>query len=161
MGHVIPSQNRTLLEIFQEKVPGTDRHLISPELIAYLKWLIYVAAYEDRSTVDHLAFYQKQVAFYQNPAYYKMWRALLFKELDEWYKEYPATKKRKSYGTASGSAGVVVVDREFKNVDNFIDFIDVAAHAGGARAPAAGVALAAAATAAAASTGAAASGGPA
>ena len=95
------------------------------------------------------------------PAYYTMWRALLFKEVDEWYKEHPPTKKCKSYGTPSGSPGVVVVDREFKNVDNFIDFIDVAARAGGAnlKEPAAGVALAAAAAAAAASTGAAASGG--
>jgi hypothetical protein len=42
------------------------------ELIAYLKWLIYVAAYEDRSTVAHVEFYQKQVLFYQNPANYTM-----------------------------------------------------------------------------------------
>ena len=49
MGRVIPSRERTLLEIFAEKVPGTEEHLISAELIAYLKWFIYVAAYEDRS----------------------------------------------------------------------------------------------------------------
>ena len=100
MGHVIPSRDRTLRQIFTEKVPGTDRHLISPELIAYLKWLIYVSAYEDRSTVAHVEFYQKQVVLYQNPANYKMWRSLLCKELDGWYPEHQPTKKYRSYGTA-------------------------------------------------------------
>ena len=83
MGHVIPSRNRKLVQIFTEKVPGTDLHLISPKLIAYLKWLIYVSAYEDRSTVAHVEFYQKQVLFYRNPAKYKMWRSLLYKEWEE------------------------------------------------------------------------------
>jgi hypothetical protein len=100
MGYVIPSRNRTLRQIFTEKVPGTDRHIISLELIAYLKWLIYVSAYEDRSTVAHVEFYQKQVAFYQDATHYKMWRSLLYKELDEWFAEHPPTRKRKSHGTA-------------------------------------------------------------
>jgi hypothetical protein len=56
MGHVIPSRNRTLVQIFSEKLPGTDRQLISLEFIAYLKWLIYVAAYEDSSTLAHFSF---------------------------------------------------------------------------------------------------------
>ena len=108
MGHLIPRTDHTLLEIFQEMVPGTNRHLISAELIAYLKWLIYVAAYQDRSTVDHVEFYQKQVALYQNPARFKMWRSLLYKELDEWYKEHLPSKKHKSYGATSGSPSVAV-----------------------------------------------------
>ena len=133
---MIPSQNRTIKQIFQDKVPGTeDRHLISPELIAYLKWLIYVAPYEDRSAVDHVQFYQKQVAYKPNPAYYKIWRSLLqlFKELDGWYKEHLPSKKRRSCGTASGSANVIVVDREFMNVDFFIDqgLLDYYSHAAG------------------------------
>jgi hypothetical protein len=57
-GHAIPSCNCTLMQIFTEKVPCTDQHLISKGLIAYLKWLIYIAAYEDRSTVAHVEFYQ-------------------------------------------------------------------------------------------------------
>jgi hypothetical protein len=167
MSHVIPSCSRTLREIFKEKVPGTDRQLISPELIAYLKWLIYVAAYEDRSTLAHVEFYQKQVALFQNPATYKIWRSLLYKELDEWYKEHPPTKKRKSYGAASGSPSVVA-DYQIRNVDNFVDLLDddvdvAGAPAGRASAPpAAGVALAAAASAAAqAAAASAAAGGPA
>ncbi len=31
---------------FTEKIPGTERHLISEELIAFLSWIIYVAAYK-------------------------------------------------------------------------------------------------------------------
>ena len=131
MGHLIPSGDRTLWEIFQEIVPGTERHLISAELIAYLKWLIYVGAYPDRATVDHVEFYQKQVALYQNPARYKMWRSLLYKELDEWYKEHPPSKKRRSRGAASGSSSVVA-DYELPEVADFIDLLDVAAGAGGA-----------------------------
>ena len=109
----------------------------------------------------HVEFYQQQVLFYQNPANYKMWRSLLYKELDTWYKDHPpSSKKRRSYGSSSGSPSVVV-RREFLNVDNFVDLLDDATGAGGASAgaPAAGVALAAAASAAAAaSTAAAASG---
>ena len=82
MGHVIPSRNHTLVQIFSEKLPGgTDRQLISLEFIAYLKWLIYVAAYEDSSTLAHheeFRDYQKQVLFFQNPEKYNVWRTLLY-----------------------------------------------------------------------------------
>ena len=148
MGHVIPSQNRALKEIFKDKVPGMardkdhDLQVISPELIAYLKWLIYVAAYEDRSLVEHEQFYQDQVAFYRNPAYYKIWRSLLYQELHAWYQEHPrSSKKRKSCGKASGH--VAVVNRTFQHMDDFVDLLDDDGGAGGARAPAAGAALAA------------------
>jgi hypothetical protein len=149
MGHVIPSRNSTLVQIFKEKVPGSDQHLISQELIAYLKWLIHVAAYNDRSTLAHAVFYQKQVLLYQNPANYKMWRSQLYKELDEWYKEHLPSKKRKIHGAALGNP-IVVVNSEFKDVD----YLDVVTGAGGGGAPAAGVALAAAASPAAAAPGA-------
>jgi hypothetical protein len=161
MGHVIPTGDHTLKEIFKDKVPGMDQDhdLISPELIAYLKWLIYVAPYGDRSMVDHEEFYENQVAFYRDPAYYKIWRSLLYRELDAWYTEHPSSKKRRSKGAASGR--VTVVNRKFQNVDDFIDLLDDDAGAGGASAPAAGVALAAAAAAeSAASLGAGAVGGP-
>ena len=79
-----------------------------------------------------------------------MWRALLYKELEEWYTEHPpASKKRKSTGGASRITNVVV-DEEFFPVDNFVDFLDDlepgACTAGGARAgpsPAAAAAAAA------------------
>jgi hypothetical protein len=86
-----------------------------------------------------------------------MWRSLLYKELDDWYKEYQPSKKRKSLGAASGRH-IVVFDRKFKDVVNLVDYLDIATNAGGAGAPAAGVAPAAAANAAAAAPGA--GGGP-
>ena len=48
MGRLIPSPGRRIRDIFMEKVHGTDKFLVSAELIAYLKWLIYVAAFKDR-----------------------------------------------------------------------------------------------------------------
>ena len=70
MACVIPSRDHNLRQIFKEKVPGTDQDRIGQQLIAYLKWLIYVAAYEDRSTLAHEEFYQKQVVIFQNPETY-------------------------------------------------------------------------------------------
>ena len=43
---------RTIAEIFEEKIPNIGendeggRYLVSPELIAYLQWLIYSAQYK-------------------------------------------------------------------------------------------------------------------
>jgi hypothetical protein len=150
MSYVIPSHNSALKQIFLEKVPGTDQDLVGPQLIAYLKWLIYVSAFDDRSLVAHDEFYQKQVLRFQNPANYRMWRSLLFKELEEWYTKHPpSSKKRKSTGGASQITDIVV-DEEFFPVDNYIDFLDNpesgAGTAGGARAgpsPAAAAAAAA------------------
>ena len=142
MGYLIPSPTRTLKEIFQEKIYGTDKFLVSAELIAYLKWLIYVAAFKDRSGLNHEEFYGKEVAFLNHPNN-KTWRGHLFKALEAWYTEFKATKKRarKSTGKAADGFGIDE-DREFfDNVDNFDDPL-----ADGA--PAAGVALAAAAAAA-------------
>jgi hypothetical protein len=64
MAYMISSGNCKPEQIFMEKVPGTDQNLISTELIAYLKWLICVAAYEDDSTLPHEEFYQKQVLLF-------------------------------------------------------------------------------------------------
>jgi hypothetical protein len=64
MAYMISSGNCKLEQIFMEKVPSTDQNLISMELIAYLKWLICVAAYEDDSTLPKEEFYQKQVLLF-------------------------------------------------------------------------------------------------
>ena len=57
MGYLVPSPTRTLKEIFQEKIHwhSTDKFLVSAELIGsgYLKWLIYVAAFKDRTGLNH------------------------------------------------------------------------------------------------------------
>jgi hypothetical protein len=161
MACVIPSRDHNLRQIFKEKVPGTDQDRIGQQLIAYLKWLIYVAAYEDSSMLAHEEFYQKQIVIFQNPETYKVWRTLLYKELDEWYNDHPpASKKHKSTGGASRIADVVVGGDEFLKVDidNFVDLLDDdesgAGTAGGARVgpSAATAALAAAASAAAAAS---------
>jgi len=146
MGRLIPSRERTLLQIFSEKVPGTDQHLISAELIAYLKWLIYVAAYEDRSRVDHETIYNREVAWLNKPEN-KMWRSLLYKELEQWWSVHPpSSKKRKSISNAVGATVIDDDDRRYMSVDNFVDPLAGAASQAGALA---GADAAAAATAAA------------
>jgi hypothetical protein len=88
--------------------------------------LIYVAAYEDRSMVAHVEFDKKEAVFLQNPEKYKIWRSLLYKELDERYKVHPPlSKKCKSSGTASERAAIVV-ERQFIYMDNFVDCPDAA-----------------------------------
>ena len=141
MGYLVPSPTRTLKEIFQEKIHGTDKFLVSAELICYLKWLIYVAAFKERSGLNHKEFYAKEVAFLNHPNN-KSWRGHLFKALEAWYAEFKPTKKRarKSAGKAADGVGIDE-NRPFINVDNFDDPL-----ADGA--PAAGVAVAAAAAAA-------------
>ena len=49
MGYLVPSPTRTLKEIFQEKIHRSDKFLVSAELIGYLRWLIFVAAFKDRT----------------------------------------------------------------------------------------------------------------
>ena len=46
---------------------GTEKFPVSEDLIAYLKWLIYVAAFKDGGNADHVAFYNKEVAFLSHP----------------------------------------------------------------------------------------------
>jgi hypothetical protein len=46
MGRLIPGAGCTFEDIFKEKIPGTEQHPISEELITNLSWLIYVAAFK-------------------------------------------------------------------------------------------------------------------
>ena len=55
MGYLVPSPTRTLKDIFQEKIPGTDKFLVSAELISYLKLLIYVAVFKVTSLFSYLS----------------------------------------------------------------------------------------------------------
>ena len=91
MGYLIPNPSRTLKEIFKEKIYGTQKFLVSAELIAYLKWLIYVAAFKDRGNVDHEAFHNKEVAYLNHPDNQR-WRGLLYTALDAWYSEFKPSK---------------------------------------------------------------------
>ncbi len=121
MGRLIPGPGRTLKEIFKEKIYGTDKHVISEELVAYLMWLIYIAAFKDRSNVPHEVFYNTKVAYLRSAAL--RWRTDLYIKLAAWYEKYPPSKKR------SRSSGATVVDdvgefvRAYKivNLDEFVD----------------------------------------
>ena len=67
MGRLIqvPSMGCSLKDIFKERVPGADKFLVSAELIAYLKWLIYVAAFKDRATLQNEVFYRRELAMFK------------------------------------------------------------------------------------------------
>ena len=86
MGRLIPGPDRSLKEIFKEKIYGTDYYLVSAELIAYLKWLIYITPFKDRGNVAHEAYYHDQLAFLQKPSN-AAWRGLLYTELQAWYEQ--------------------------------------------------------------------------
>ena len=141
MGYLIPSPTRSLKEIFQEKIYGTDKYLVSEELIGYLKWLIYTAAFKDSTDLNHEEFYSKEVLFLNLPQN-KSWRGHLFTALDAWYTEFKPTKKRAHRsGPKPIEALAIDDDRGFMDdADNFVDPL--------ADPPAAGAALAAAAAAA-------------
>ena len=93
LGRLIPTTGRSLRDIFKEKIPGTDKHLVSAELIAYLKWLIFVAAFKDRSNLAHEAFYQRTLNKINNS---KQWRGQLFLAVEAWYKDFQPSKRRRS-----------------------------------------------------------------
>ena len=124
MGYLIPSPTRTLKEIFQEKIhgtPGTDKFLVSAELIGYLKWLIYVAVFKDRTGLNHEEFYSKEVAFMKHPNN-QQWRGQIFKALEAWYNEFQPTKKRASKSAGKAANGVGMDDdRDFIDINNFDD----------------------------------------
>ena len=119
---MIPSPSRTLKDIFKEKFHGTEKYLVSAKLIAYLKWLIYVAAFKDRGNVDHEAFYNKEVAYLNHPDNQR-WRGLLYTALDAWYAEFKPSKKRKGRSSCGGPAPAVVDGKRgfFVNIDDFVD----------------------------------------
>jgi len=149
MGRLIPSPGRSLKDIFKEKVAGTpERHLISEELIAYLHWIIYVAAFKNRAGLFHEVFYNTKVAYLRSAG--SRWRSELYIQLDAWYQRYPPGKKR-----SRSSAGKIVEEvgdfvRAFKVVDadEFVDPLAEPPQVVGREGGAAAAALASAAAAA-------------
>jgi len=120
MGRLTPGPGRTITDVFAEKINGTDKFLVSAETIAYLKWLIYVAAFKERGNVAHEVFYNKELAFLNHPRSAR-WRSFLCAELLQWYILFPSFKKRKSRSSSASVQVVVYVDRVFKDVDGFQD----------------------------------------
>ena len=135
MGRLIPSPGRTIRDIFMEKVHGTDKFLVSAELIAYLKWLIYVAAFKDRSTVQHDLFYHRELAKFNRSS---QWRGMLFIVLEAWYKDFLPSKRRRSNNNRSVSAVDLDGDDLFRDMDDVVDPLAQPAGAPDAGAGAAG-----------------------
>ena len=104
MSSLAPSPGRTLEAIFQEKIPKINpadeteraKFVISPELIAYLKWLIYTAAFKDPNSGDragiHAKFYVDWVSEIITKE--KGYRKKLLEQLQIWYGKRQSTKKR-------------------------------------------------------------------
>ena len=69
-------------EVFGEKIHGSDKYLVSAEIVAYLKWLIYIAAFKERGNLGHEVFYSTELAFLKKPANVQ-WRSFLCAELLE------------------------------------------------------------------------------
>ena len=133
LGRLIPSSGRTLKDIFMDKIHGTDKFLVSAELIAYLKWLIYVAALKDRSTLPHEQFYKDVLAMFKGSG---QWRGRLYIELKAWYKDFQPCKRRRSNQASTSREENVNSTRVFVDVDDFVDPLDPrAAAAAGAPPP--------------------------
>ena len=99
--HLVPTTDRNIRTIFAEKVHGhDDLEIVSSKTIAYLKWLIYIAAFKDekhRSLLEDSQFYVAQCKTLE-AAENNFWKEDLLEELEIWYREHPPTsKKRKSF----------------------------------------------------------------
>lgn len=104
MSSLAPSPGRDIDAIFQEKIPKInpedeterERFLISPELIAYLKWLIYTAAFKEPTAGErgaiHNQFYLDWVSEIVTKE--KAYRKRLLHQLRIWYAKHSSTKKR-------------------------------------------------------------------
>ena len=130
LGKLIPSTGRSLMDIFTEKVPGTDTFLVSAELIAFLKWLIFVAAFKDRSNLPHEAFYRRTLKKLSGD----QWRGQLFLVVDAWHKDFQPAKRRRSNRPGARDEDVDNADDNFPDIDEFVDpLADVEAPAGAGR----------------------------
>ena len=75
-----------------------------------------VAAFKDRGNVDHLLYYNKQVAFLNHPNN-QLWRELLYTALDAWYTKFSGKPSKKQKGRFSCGTWVDF----FTNIDDFFD----------------------------------------
>ena len=107
--------------IFMDKIHGTDKFLVA-ELITYLKWLIYVAAFKDRSSLPHEVFYKEVLAMFKRS---EQWRGRLYIELEAWYKDFQPSKRRRSNQASTSREENVNSTRVFVDMDDFVDPLDV------------------------------------
>ena len=108
MSTFAPDSNCNLTDIFDERIPKVDSRctneddvnakekcIVSPELIAYLKWLIYTAAFKDpfaeQQGAIHRQFYLDWVDTFASKE--DSFRQRLKEQLEIWYAKFPAGKK--------------------------------------------------------------------
>ena len=104
MGYLVPDSTRTIQDIFDEKVYGTDMYLVSKETIAYLKGLIYLSLYPSKGDIAHSEFYEDELEILRHPEN-SCWRLALCKEASRvvqnsrasWEKAGAAKRFRSSY----------------------------------------------------------------
>ena len=104
MSSLAPGPGRTLQTIFQEKIPKIqpadprerEKFVVGPELIAYLKWLIYSAAFKDPYSGErgavHAQYYANWVSEIVGKE--KGYRKKLLEQLEIWYAKHLPRKKR-------------------------------------------------------------------
>jgi hypothetical protein len=57
----------------------------------------------------------------------RLWRSVLYKELDEWCSKHQQSSKRRKSNSRAVAIANVVVDRRFKDMDDFADPLDAGA----------------------------------
>ena len=96
-------------------IPGAERHVVSPELMAYLKFLIYTAAFKDpladKRGAEHVQYYLRWTLTFA--AHEDVYRKQLLEALEIWYDMFPPTKRRARSLLGAGPpslAGVALLD---------------------------------------------------
>ena len=148
MSYLAPSAGSSIKDISEEKIPAisrvdaddanaTEKHLVRPELMAYLKWLIYTAPFKDPFAqprgARHTEFYVDWVSTFA--AKEEGFRKRMHEALAIWYEQFPPSKKR---GRASlgdkrprVSGGKVLDDPEADNAAPGAGNADVGGGGGG------------------------------
>ena len=100
MGLIAPNPGRSIVEVFDETIPhygdsagtaGEERHLVGPELIVYLQWLIYSAPFKSQDQGargdEHKKYYNTWVVSFK--VRWGAYSKKLLKELEKWYHKHP------------------------------------------------------------------------
>ena len=97
MGLIAPNHGRSIVDVFDETIPnygdsaGEERHLVGPELIVYLQWLIYSAPFKSQDQGargdEHKKYYNTWVVSFK--VRWGAYRKKLLKELEKWYHKHP------------------------------------------------------------------------
>ena len=97
MGLIAPNPGRSIADVFEDTIlnygdsAGEERHVVGPELIEYLQWLIYSAQFKspDQGACgdEHKKYYNTWVVSFK--ARWGAYHKNLLKELEKWYHKHP------------------------------------------------------------------------